>query len=164
MGGRFWAPVQLKNNPRVQQVLPLRTSSIPPHHLLHQIRTDSTCIPHHIGRHLQCSWQHLPRIVQRLGKEATPNRVVGAVRGPRGHGAHGTVVADSAGQEKRGTRFHDDAAAGEYKAYLGGRGREPDGAGECHGDADTDGGAVEGGDGGLAALLDIKGYSAAAGV
>lgn len=46
-------PKQLINHPRIQQMLPLGTPTIPIHQLLHQIRTHTTCIPTHILRHLQ---------------------------------------------------------------------------------------------------------------
>jgi len=71
-------------------------------------------------------------------------------------------VPDELGQEEGGAGFHDQAAAREDEADFGGAVGEPDGHGQRHGDADADGGALERGDGGFAAVVDGEGYAAAA--
>lgn len=71
-------------------------------------------------------------------------------------------MADEARQEKGRAGFHDEAAAGEDEAYFCGGVGNADVGWEGHCYADSDGGALEGGDGGFAAVVDGQGYSAAA--
>ena len=70
-------------------------------------------------------------------------------------------MPDEARQEERTTRFHDEAAAGKDEADLCVLVRNAYIHGERHGDADADGGALEGADGGFAAVEDTQCYSAA---
>jgi hypothetical protein len=70
-------------------------------------------------------------------------------------------VTDQAREEVRRASLHDQAAAGEYKADLGVAVGDADVHGQRHGDADADGGALEGADGGLTAVEDGESYSAA---
>lgn len=108
---------QLKQQPRIQQMLPLRTPLIPKHHLLHQIRTNRARIAHHLPRDLQRARQHIVAVLHRLSEESAPHRgVAGQVRGAGGDGAHGARVPDQARQEVGGARFHDEPAPREHEA------------------------------------------------
>lgn len=145
-------------------MLALRRPRISVHHLLHEVRANHARILHHILRNLQRPRQHVLRAIQQLAEQAVEHLVLGGIHASRRDGLHGARVADQAREEVRRAGLHDQAAAGKDEADLGVAVGEADVHGQRHGDADADGGALEGADGGLAAVEDGEGYSAAAGV
>ena len=144
-------------------MLAFRTSRIPIHQLLHQIRTHNTRVLHHLLRDLERPGQNILAPVQRLRKKTIPDLIIRAIRRARGHRLHGTRMPDQAGQEEGRRGFEDEAAAGKHEADFGGAVGDADVHGERHGDADADGGALEGADGGFFAAVDGEGDAAAAG-
>lgn len=98
-----------------------------------------------------------------MREQAIPDGVVGAIRRARGDGGHGARVPDQPGEQVARAGLHDEPAAREDEADLCGARRDADRHGQRHGDADADGGAVQRGDGGLAAALDGEDDAPAAG-
>ena len=129
----------------------LRTPRIPPHQLSVQETGQRTRLLGHHGRELQCAGQDIFLLLEHFLEQAAEVFRVAGKDVAGGDEIHGVRVADQARQEEGGIRLHGDAAARKDEAVLGGRVRDADGRGQGHGQAETDGGAVEGDDRGLAA-------------
>lgn len=71
-------------------------------------------------------------------------------------------MADQARQEEGAASLHDESTARKDEADLGFLVGDADVHGERHGDADADGRALEGADGGLAAVVDGEDDASAA--
>lgn len=140
----------------------LRTIGPAIHQIPHQGRAYRGRVIRDILRDLQRSLDRLLGRGGQLAEQFAQERVIGGVRETGGCDVQGAGVADEAWEEVRGCGFHDDAAAGEDEADLGGACGEADCGGERHGDADADGGAVDGHYGGFAAAVDGEGDAAAA--
>lgn len=153
---------KLIDDARIQQMLALRAPRITVHQLLHQVRANHTRILANLHCDLERLGQHTLRRIDRVRKQAVPDVVASEVGGAGGDGVHGARVADQPGQEEGRTGLHDEAAAGEDEADFGVLIGDADVHGERHGDADADGGALEGADCGFAAVVDCEGDAAAA--
>jgi len=93
-------PKQLIDYPTIQQMLTFRTSHIPIHQLLHQIRTHATCVPHHVLGHLKRPWQHLLGLLTRLCKQTTPDLVASKIRATCRDCLHRATMPNQPGQEE----------------------------------------------------------------
>ncbi|KAJ6265055.1 hypothetical protein Dda_1210 [Drechslerella dactyloides] len=152
---------ELVDEARVEQVLALRAAGVAIHHLAHQIRRQRARILDDILSKAQRLGKNLFGRVCQLREQVLDQRVVGAVGGAGCDEVQGLGGADEPGQEEGAAGLHDDAAAGEYEADLCATVGHANGHRQGHGDADTDCGALEGADDGLAALVDCERHLAA---
>ena len=142
-------------------MLTLGTPSIPVHHLLHQIRTDRTRVFHHVLGNSQRRGQHILAPLARLGKQAIKHLVTRRIRAARSDSLHSARMPDQAGQEVRTTSLHNEAAAGKDEADFGAGMHYAHVHRQRHCDADANGGALDGADGGFETMMDGEGYAAA---
>lgn len=140
----------------------LRRRRRPPHHLPHQIRANHARIRDHLRRNVQRAPQHLVGAITQLAEQAVEEAVPGRVDGARRAQVQRARKADQLGQEEGAAGFHDEAPPREDEADFGLAVGDADGHGERHRDADADGGALQGADGGLAAAVDGEDDAAAA--
>ena len=140
----------------------LRAAGRPPDHIAHDLRADAAGLARDLPRELDRPRQH-PLGGQHLAEQSVQEPVARPIDAADGDQVQRPGVPDEPRQEERAAGFHDDAAAGEDEADLGGGGGEPDGCGQGHSYADAHRGAVESGDGGFGGVVDREGDAAAAG-
>jgi hypothetical protein len=155
---------QLIDNPRIQQMRRLGAVLATPDQILHHAHTHRRGIAGHVLGDGERALQHGLLVRADLAEQAVEQAVLGRHDRARRDQVRGAAVADQPRQEEGRARLHDQAAPREHEADLGVLRRQPDVAGQRHGDADADGGAVQGRDGWRSAVVDGEGDAAAAGV
>lgn len=135
-------------------MLTLGTPRIPIHQLLHQIRAYYTRIAGDLLRDLQRLGQHALGRINGVREQSIPDGIASQISGACGDGLHGARETDESGKEEGRAGFHDETAAGEDEPDFCVLVRDADVHGERHGDADSDGGTLEGANGGFAAVVD----------